>query len=57
MKEQILRQVYQHAELSNSDLEKIFEVHEQVEFKKGDFIIKEGQIANNYNQRIYSNFN
>lgn len=48
MKEQILRQVYQHPELSESDLKRIFEVHEKIEFKKGDFIIKEGQTANNY---------
>ncbi len=48
MKEQILRQVYQHPGLWNSDLEKIIEAHETITFKKGDFIIKEGQIANNY---------
>lgn len=48
MKEQVLRQVYQHPELSESDLKRIFEVHEKIELKKGDFIIKEGQAANNY---------
>ncbi len=48
MKEQILRQVYQHPELSDSDLEKIFSIHEKIQLKKGDFILKEGQTANNY---------
>ncbi len=48
MKEQILRQVYQHPALSDSNLKKIFEAHEKVELNKGDFIIKEGQTANNY---------
>ncbi len=48
MKEQILRQVYQHPKLSESDLKRIFDAHEKEEFKKGDFIIKEGQTANNY---------
>ncbi len=48
MKNQILKQVYSHPGLSSQHLEKIFEAHEEVTFKKGDFIIKEGQIANNY---------
>ncbi len=48
MKEQILRQVYQHPALSDSDLKKIIEAHEEMSYKKGDFILKEGQTANNY---------
>ncbi len=48
MKEQILRQVYQHPALSEPDLKRIFDAHQKVEFKKGDFILKEGQTANNY---------
>ncbi len=48
MKEQILRQVYQHPALSDNNLKRIFDAHEKVDFKKGDFILKEGQIANNY---------
>ncbi len=48
MKEQILRQVYQHPALSDSDLKKIIEAHEEISYKKGDFILKEGQTANNY---------
>ncbi len=48
MKEQILKQVYQHPKLSDNDLKKIFDAHYEVQFKKGDFILKERQIADNY---------
>ncbi|WP_010134455.1 Crp/Fnr family transcriptional regulator [Ochrovirga pacifica] len=48
MKEQLLAQVYQHPQLSASDLNKIIAAHQKLYFTKGDFILKEGQVANNY---------
>ena len=48
MKEILLSQVYQHAQLSNQELQEIFDAHKKTEYTKGDFIIKEGGIANEY---------
>lgn len=43
-----LQNIYQHTDLSNEDLKTIFDSHKRIEFKKGDFLLLEGQIANEY---------
>jgi CRP/FNR family transcriptional regulator, anaerobic regulatory protein len=44
----LLAQIYQHPDLQPEDLEKIFAAHKKVFFKKGDFLLKAGQIAQDY---------
>ena len=43
-----LEQVYRHPLLSQEDLKKIIDVHKQVTYTKGEFLLREGQIANEY---------
>jgi CRP/FNR family transcriptional regulator, anaerobic regulatory protein len=43
-----LSNIYRHPDLNSNELQTIFEAHEKVTFKKGDFILKEGKIANEY---------
>lgn len=43
-----LASVYQHPLLSAHDLQLIFSAHKQVSFKKGEFLLKKGHIANAY---------
>ncbi len=43
-----LSKLYQHPLLTPLDLEQIFEVHQKVCFKKGDFLLKKGEVANCY---------
>ncbi len=43
-----LTTLYQHPLLTPQDLQQIFEVHQKVYFKKGDFLLKKGQVANAY---------
>jgi len=43
-----LKQVYQHPLLQSEDLEAIFGAHKKVMFNKGDFLLREGHIANEY---------
>lgn len=45
---EVLRYAYQHPQLKSSDLELIFEAHDQVHLSKGDFILEKGHIANEY---------
>lgn len=48
MKNQLLTQVYQHPLLSPEELNRVIDAHQEVNFDKGDFILKEGEISNNY---------
>lgn len=48
MGEDLLRQVYQHPLLKNTDFEKICGAHEMVSFSKGDFYLKLGEVAQSY---------
>jgi len=48
MDENCLIQVYKHPLLGSEDLAIIFEAHKKVVFSKGDFLLKEGQVANEY---------
>lgn len=43
-----LEKLYQNPLLTDSDRQIIFNAHEKVVFKKGDFFLKKGQVANNY---------
>jgi CRP-like cAMP-binding protein len=43
-----LQSLYQHPLLSAQDLKTIFEAHYSVSFKKGDFLMKKGQVASAY---------
>ena len=40
--------VYNHPSISKEDYTKIMDVHTKVEFKKNDFILKNGEISNAY---------
>jgi len=44
----ILKQIYQHPALSEEDLDLIFNKHEKLHFKKGDFFVKENEVSNEY---------
>lgn len=48
MKNQLLSQVYQHPLLNQQELDSIISAHQKVTFKKGDFILTEGETANSY---------
>ncbi|MDY0089026.1 MAG: Crp/Fnr family transcriptional regulator [Flavobacteriaceae bacterium] len=48
MKKELLSQVYQHQLISSDELQKIIDSHQKITLKKGDFILKEGEIANSY---------
>jgi CRP/FNR family transcriptional regulator, anaerobic regulatory protein len=44
----LLQTVYRHPLLQEADLEKLYKAHTKIAFKKGDFILKEGDISNAY---------
>ena len=44
----IFKQVYQHFLLSEADIETIKLYHKKVSFKKGEFLLKEDEIADEY---------
>ena len=44
----IFKQVYQHFLLSEADIETIKLCHEKVSFKKGEFLLKEDEMADEY---------
>lgn len=48
MKDELLEKVYNHPFIADDDLKRIIDTHEKVEFKKGEIILKEGGIANDY---------
>ena len=48
MSRQILSQVYSHPGLSELDLARVIDAHEEVTFAKNSFLLKEGQTANAY---------
>lgn len=45
---QVLKFAYQHPLFQSSDLDLIFSAHQEVFFPKGDFLLKKGQVANEY---------
>jgi len=48
MKKELLSQVYQHPLINSDELEKIIGAHQKVYFQKGDYILKEREVANSY---------
>lgn len=46
--ESLIRQIYKHQLLSEDDYKVLEENHEKVSFKKGQFYLKSGQVAQNY---------
>lgn len=44
----VLKSIYQHPAFSEEDLSLIFDKHEKLQFKKGDFFLKENEISNAY---------
>lgn len=48
MKNELLAQVYRHPLINEEQLNKIMNAHKKVNFKKGDYILKTGEIANGY---------
>lgn len=47
-KVRFLSSIYQHPDLGIQDIRKLASVHEKVTFKKGDFILRKGEILNEY---------
>lgn len=43
-----LKNIYQHPAFSEEDLNLIFTKHERINYKKGDFFLKENEISNDY---------
>lgn len=43
-----LQTIYQHPLLTPGELQTIYDAHKRVTFNKGDFLLKTGQIANDY---------
>lgn len=44
----ILKSIYQHPAFSEEDLNLIFSKHQKINYKKGDFFLKENDILNSY---------
>ncbi len=43
-----LKNIYQHPAFSEEDLKLIFEKHQKLTFKKGEFFLKENEVSNEY---------
>ncbi len=48
MKSEILSQVYNHPRIRPGELTQIIDAHQKVAFQKGDFILRQGERAQNY---------
>lgn len=48
MKDELLQQVYNHPLIELHELANLINAHKKVSFKKGDFILKQGDIADGY---------
>jgi CRP-like cAMP-binding protein len=48
MKDELLQQVYNHPLIETHELTNLINAHKRVSFKKGDFILKQGDIADGY---------
>lgn len=47
-KHSALRRVYRHDGFTETELQQLFEVHELINFTKGDYLLKEGKMPNEY---------
>lgn len=45
---EVLKSIYQHPAFSQEDLQLIFDKHEKLFLKKGDFFLKENDVSNDY---------
>jgi len=45
---QFLKSVYKSPVISNDGYETLYEAHEKIRFKKGDVLLRDGEIANTY---------
>jgi CRP/FNR family transcriptional regulator, anaerobic regulatory protein len=43
-----IQEIYEHPELNNHEIKTICKAHEKVYFNKGDYLLREGQIADEY---------
>jgi CRP/FNR family transcriptional regulator, anaerobic regulatory protein len=43
-----VERIYQHPALNGTEIDTICKAHEKVRFKKGDYLLREGQTANEY---------
>jgi len=48
MKNELLSQVYKHPLINPEELEKIMAAHRKVLFKKGEFVLREGETSHSY---------
>lgn len=48
MTKELLYQIYSHPLIGKQELEQIIQAHQSVSFKKGTFILKEGDISDSY---------
>ncbi len=48
MKKELLSQVYNHPLIQPEELTKIIDAHKKIPYKKGDFILKQGDISDGY---------
>mgnify|MGYP006193108571 CR=1 FL=1 len=48
MNKELLCQIYSHPLIGETELEKIIQAHRKVSFKKGAFILEEGEVSNSY---------
>jgi len=48
MKNELLTQVYNHPLIDTQELTNLINAHKKVSFKKGDFILKQGDISDGY---------
>jgi CRP-like cAMP-binding protein len=48
MKKELLTQVYQHPLINAEQLDRIINAHNKVVYKKGEYILKKGEIADGY---------
>lgn len=45
---EVLKNIYQHPAFSEEDLKLIFDKHEKLTFRKGEFFLKENEVSNEY---------
>lgn len=48
MKNELLSQVYLHPLINQAELQKIIDAHYKISFKKGEIVLKKGEISNGY---------
>lgn len=44
----LFQHIYRHPLITSKDIDEIYDAHQKVHYKKGDYILKEGQVANEF---------